>query len=161
MAVQNDGMVQFYVDLYNENDKKAWQAQSAQLQRAQNESSKNFWSMLAGGATLLATGNPLAAWGVATGTDLALDAKYDKDLEFLDPNDFKFNRSEITEFNKSLLIEGRFGNALKNIGSKLKDLFSKIVEKIKNFITGICKKGFNVILETFGLEIASATIKGL
>ena len=69
--------------------------------------------------------------------------------------------NEIAEFNKSLLIEGRFGNALQNIGSKLKDLFSKIVEKIKNFITGICKKGFNVILETFGLEIVSATIKGL
>ena len=69
--------------------------------------------------------------------------------------------NEITEFTNSLLSEGRFGDALKNIGSKLKDLFTKIVEKIKNFITGICKKGFNVILETFGLEIVSATIKGL
>ena len=69
--------------------------------------------------------------------------------------------NEITEFTNSLLLEGRFGDALKNIGSKLKDLFTKIVEKIKNFITGICKKGFNVILETFGLEIVSATIKGL
>ena len=69
--------------------------------------------------------------------------------------------NEITEFTNSLLLEGRFGDALKNIGSKLKDLFIKIVEKIKNFITGICKKGFNVILETFGLEIVSATIKGL
>ena len=68
---------------------------------------------------------------------------------------------EVKKMEMEFLAEGRIGSTLKNLGRKIQTTISNIMKRIYSFIDGIFQKGFNFVLETFGFQIATASISGL